>query len=165
MKILIASIGRGKYDKASGTYRYESCKYRYGSTDAESAYIPFALQTFQRYDKLILLGTAGSGWVNFYEYSDFENNLKFRAAFNQAFIPKNTAPDALDFRDACKELYKIRNRFAHPSGDGISSSDRDAMKRLIIRTEKDYRAMQEKPEQLDIFAEAVRKNLPENEDL
>ena len=69
-KILITSIGSGRYDKETREKEYNKAKY-YAEPNRndfrETAYIFSALQHFRNIDRCIFVGTCGSNWHLFYE--------------------------------------------------------------------------------------------------
>jgi hypothetical protein len=70
-KILITSIGEGRFDKESNEKDYKKAKYYIEPNRDESletAYIYEALLKFYPIDKIIFVGTCGSNWHLFYEH-------------------------------------------------------------------------------------------------
>ena len=69
-KILITSIGSGRYDRDTREKKYNKAKYYAGENRddfQETAYIFSALRRFQDIDRCIFVGTCGSNWFLFYE--------------------------------------------------------------------------------------------------
>ena len=68
-KILITSIGSGRYDKETREKKYIKAKYYAGENRNdfhETAYIFSALRRFRGIDRCIFVGTCGSNWHLFY---------------------------------------------------------------------------------------------------
>jgi CRISPR-associated Csx2 family protein len=71
-RILMTSLGNGSYNKVTGHEEYRPANY-YIDIDGvrnihQSAYMYDALMRLRGYDKIILIGTAGSNWHLLYEH-------------------------------------------------------------------------------------------------
>lgn len=102
-KILIASIGIGVFDPRNETANYRNANYYVnGDTSCihSTPYVIEAIKKFYEIDKLILIGTCGSGWLPFYSYLYEPTSL----------IPAQTEYD-LDYAIELEDLYNSENKF------------------------------------------------------
>lgn len=70
-RLLITSIGTGQPDIETRTVKYRPARYTDGIDGkevVETAYVMDAVSHFEKIDKIIVVGTAGSDWFSFYEH-------------------------------------------------------------------------------------------------
>ena len=69
-KILLTSIGTGRYDRNSDIKSYSKARYQDPDSGEflETAYIYEALLRFRGIEKIVFIGTAGSNWFLLYEH-------------------------------------------------------------------------------------------------
>jgi CRISPR-associated Csx2 family protein len=112
-KILIASIGNGIYNKEKKRSEYAETEYCIENKAVKSAYIFDALKTFHDYDKLILVGTAGSNWELLYEYLIDKNDMDpdFDYIDELSVLEKTGDRKDLDVRTVREKLEKLKDAF------------------------------------------------------
>lgn len=67
-KVLLTSIGTGKYDEGEHRYKYNKAKYSQSEDIFETPYIFDALVKFNHMDAIVFIGTTGSNWAALYQY-------------------------------------------------------------------------------------------------
>ena len=115
-KVLLSTIGDPQYTfskdrkgNESIEKSYQPTEYYYGSQSFRSRYTFDALNGMLRFDQIILLGTAGSGWQELYEYIFDEKNGFSALKAGAEFDP--------DYYDSLVELYSDPEAYKQPAAN------------------------------------------------